>query len=61
LLICGKNEKIGRFMVVMEVRDEDWRLLGWLEWWFRLVRVVEEEEKLVRGERRWEKIIMNFV
>jgi hypothetical protein len=36
-------------------------LLGWWKWWRKLVRVVEEEEKLVRGERRWEKIIMNFV
>jgi hypothetical protein len=39
--------------VVMEVRDEDWRLLGWWKWWLKVVMevVMVERECCYGGER----------
>jgi hypothetical protein len=37
----------------MEVRDEDWRLLGWWKWWLKVVMevVMVEREGCYGGER----------
>jgi hypothetical protein len=41
--------------VVIEVRDEDWRLLGWWKWWLKVVRVVMEVLKVSYGCWRGEE------